>query len=97
MEKVIKGTFELDKNIINWEEYEDKHRKAFEEILDWANHFNIRIVIWTSDDNSCLFKYEIVGETASFCKGLLSELRSMLKQEWKKTTSIWQCSGDILG
>lgn len=96
MKKFIKGTFELDKDVINLEEYEDKHNIAIEEIIDWANSYNVAINMGTSDDNTYLLEYKIVGKTASSCKGLLSELRSMLKDEWKKTQSVWQASGDIL-
>ena len=96
MKKFIKGTFELDKDVINLEEYENKHTIAIEEIIDWANSYNIAINMGTSDDNTYLLEYKIIGKTASLCKGLLSELRSMLKDEWKKTKSVWQASGDIL-
>ena len=96
MKKFIKGTFELDKDVINLEEYENKHTIAIEEIIDWANSYNIAINMGTSDDNTYLLEYKIVGKTASSCKGLLSELRSLLKDEWKKAQSVWQASGDIL-
>lgn len=96
MKKFIKGTFELDQDVVNLEEYEEKHKRAIEEIIDWANDFNVGINMGTSDDNTYLIEYKIVGKTASFCKGLLSELKSMLKDEWKKTKSLWQGSGDIL-
>lgn len=96
MKKFIKGTFELDKDVINLEEYEDKHKTALEEIIDWANSLDVDVLFGTSDDNAYLIEYKIVGKTASLCKGLLSELRSMLKDEWKKTQSVWQASGDIL-
>lgn len=96
MKKFIKGTFELDKDVINLEEYENKHTIAIEEIIDWANSYNVAINMGTSDDNTYLLEYKIVGKTVSLCKGLLSELRSMLKDEWKKTQSVWQASGDIL-
>ena len=96
MKKFIKGTFELDINVTDLVTYEEKHKRAIEEIIDWANSLNVAIKMGTADDDSYLLEYKIVGKTASFCKGLLSELRTMLKAEWKKTTSLWQGSGDIL-
>lgn len=96
MKKFIKGIFELDQDVINLEEYEEKHKMAIEEIIDWANDFNVRINMGISDDNTYLIEYKIVGNTASFCKSLLSELKSMLKNEWKKTKTLWQSSGNIL-
>lgn len=96
MKKFIKGIFELDQDVINLEEYEEKHKMAIEEIIDWANDFNVRINMGISDDNTYLIEYKIVGNIASFCKSLLSELKSMLKNEWKKTKTLWQSSGNIL-
>lgn len=96
MKKFIKGTFELDQNVINLEEYEATHKRAIDEIFDWANSFDVGINMGTSDDNTYLLEYKIVGHTASFCKGVLAELKSILKDEWKKTKSLWQGSGDIL-
>lgn len=96
MKKFIKGTFELDQNVIDLEGYEEQHKRAIEEILDWAESYDVGINMGTSDDNTYLIEYKIVGKTASFCKGVLAELRSMLKDEWKKTKSLWQGSGDIL-
>lgn len=96
MKKFIKGIFELDQDVINLGEYEEKHKMAIEEIIDWANDFNVRINMGISDDNTYLIEYKIVGNTASFCKSLLSELKSMLKNEWKKTKTLWQSSGNIL-
>lgn len=96
MKKFIKGTFELDQNIIDLKEYEEKHRKAIEKIVSWADTFDIGINMGTADDNSYLIEYKIVGKTKSFCNGLLSELKSMLKDEWKKISVVWQGSGDVL-
>lgn len=96
MKKFIRGTFELDHNVTDLESYEEKHKIALAEIVDWANSLDVRITMGTSDDDTYLIEYKIVGNTASYCKSLLSELRSMLKDEWKKTKSLWQGSGDIL-
>lgn len=96
MKKFIKGTFELDQDVVNLEEYEAKHKRAIDEIFDWANSFDVSINMGTSDDNTYLIEYKIIGNTASFCKGILAELKVILKDEWKKTKSLWQGSGDIL-
>lgn len=96
MKKFIKGTFELDQNVTNLEEYEEKHKRAIEEIINWAYSFDININMGTSEDNSYLIEYKIVGKTSAGCKGLLSELKAMLKEEWKKPINLWQGSGDIM-
>lgn len=96
MKKFIKGTLELDQNITDLETYEEKHKRAIEELIDWANSFDVAINMGTSDDNTYLIEYKIVARTASMCKSLLSEMKGILKEEWKKTKSLWQGSGDIL-
>ena len=96
MKKFIKGTFELDQGVTDLVEYETQRKNAVEELIDWANSFDVEICVGTSDDNSYLCEYKIVGKTASFCKGLASELKELLKEYWPKTKSLWQGSGDIL-
>lgn len=96
MKKFIQGTFELDQDVINLKEYEEKHKMVITKIIDWANKYDVDINMGISLDNSYLIEYKIVGNTLSFCKGLLSELKSMLKNEWKQMKSLWQGNGDIL-
>lgn len=62
MKKFIKGTFELDKDIVNLEEYEEKHKRAILEILDWAESFDVGINMGTADDNTYLIEYKIVAK-----------------------------------
>ena len=59
MKKFIKGTFELDQNVVDLEGYEEKHRKAIDEIVDWANSFDVGIGMGTASDNSYLLEYKI--------------------------------------
>ena len=96
MKKFIKGAFELDRDVTNLEEYEEKHKETIEKIIDWANRFNVAFGMGTSDDNTYLIEYKIVDKNATCCKYLLYELRSILKSEWKKAKELWQGSGDVL-
>ena len=96
MKKFIKGTFELDQNVVDLLKYEEKHIKAIEEIIDWANKFDVEIRMGTAEDDSYLIEYRIVGNTTAFCKSLLSELKPIIKKEWKKAKSLMETSGSIL-
>lgn len=96
MRKFIKGTFELDQNVTDLVEYEKKHETMLNKLVEWATRLNIAINIGTSEDNTYLCEFKIVGATASYCRGLCSELKQMLKAEFPKTKSIWQGSGDVL-
>lgn len=96
MKKFIKGAFELDQNVTNLEEYEKEHKWAIDYIISWGNKYDIGINIGTSDDNKFLIEYRIVGDTVTYCKALLSKLKSMLKDEWKKTKSLYEISGKTI-
>lgn len=96
MKKFIKGTFELELNVADLVAFEEQHKVAINGWIDWANRFGVALNLGTSDDNTYLCEYKIVGATASYCKGLASELRQMIKSEFPKTRSLWQGSGDIL-
>ena len=72
MRKFIKGAFELDQNVIELEKYEEKHKIAIKEIIDWANSYGVCINMGTADDNTYLIEYKIIGKTKSFCNGLLA-------------------------
>ena len=50
----------------------------------------------TSEDNTYLVEYKVIGNTLAYCKGIVAELKSMLKKEWKKTNSVFQANGDVL-
>ena len=92
MRKFIKGTFELDQNVTNLVEYEKKHETMLNNLVEWATRLNIAINIGTSEDNTYLCEFKIVGATASYCRGLCSELKQMLKAEFPKTKSIASCT-----
>ena len=94
MKKFIKGAFELDENVIDLVAHEEKHKIALEEIVEWANNAGVAILFGTSEDNTYLCEYKIVGKTVAFCKGLASELKALLKDEFPKTKMVWQGTGD---
>jgi hypothetical protein len=94
MKKFIKGAFELDYDITDLVGYEEKHRNVIEEIIDWADNYDVRVNMGTSDDNTYLIEYRVVGRTVSLCKGIVAELKSILKTEWKQTKLSWQVTGD---
>lgn len=96
MKRFIKGTFELDQNVTDLEAYEENHIIALSEIINWANDLNVYVAFGTADDNTYLCEFKMVGNTASLCRSLLSELKEMLKKEWKKPKSLWEASGNVL-
>lgn len=96
MKRFIQGTFELDTNVTDLVEYEKKHDAMLNRLIEWADGLGVALNLGTSDDNTYLCEYKVVGNTASYCKSLCSELRKMLKDEFPKTQSLWQGCGDVL-
>jgi hypothetical protein len=96
MKKFIKGTIELDKNVEDLEAYEKKKELYLSAIRGFCDKYDIEYVIGTSDDNYCLIEYKIVANTKSLCKGILSELKALLKRYFPYVKSFWEASGDIL-
>ena len=94
MKKFIKGTFELDKDVTDLAAYEEARKRVIERLIDWAKSFNVYINMGTSEDNSYLIEYKIVSNTSAMCKGLLAEMKQILKTEWKKPKLLLQLSGD---
>ena len=96
MKKFIKGTFELDKNVVDLEEYENKRKTKILEIVDWCNTFGVAINCGTADDNAYLCEYKIVAKTKAMCNSLLREFKELLKECYPYVKTIWQGSGDQL-
>lgn len=97
MKKFIRGTWELDENVTDLVAYEEQHVKAIEQLIEWANSLGVYLNMGISEDNYYLCEYVIRGNTASYCKGICSELKHMLKAEFPKVELVYQGSGDYLG
>ena len=96
MKKFIKGTIELDSNVTDLGSYEKKKELYLEAIRDFCDKYLIEYVMGTSDDNYYLIEYKIVANTKSLCKGILTEMKTLLKRYFPCAKSLWEASGDIL-
>lgn len=96
MKKYIHGAFELETGVKDLIGYETIHEAALNRIIKWADKFFVAINTGTTANDEYLIEYEIVANTMQMCMGLLSELKYMLKPEWKKPVSLWQERGNIL-
>ena len=94
MKRFIKGIFELDKNVTDLVAYEEKKKVQLLNIVDWCNRFEVEINLGTADDNTYLCEYKIVANTKAMCKGLLKELKQMLKDCFPYVETLLQMEGD---
>jgi hypothetical protein len=96
MKKFIKGTLELDKDVTDLVAYEEPMKAKIDRLNEWCTKQGIQFICGTSDDNTYLCEYKIIANTKAMCKGLLQELKSILKDMYPYVKEIWQGSGDIL-
>lgn len=94
--KFIRGTFELEKNVVDLEGFESKIQKQLTEIVNWAKVNNVALNIGTSEDNTYLCEFQATGRTKQMCDGYVAELKAMWKQIFPKTRLLFQASGNIL-
>lgn len=58
-------------------------------ILDFANKHDVGFNLGYSDNNGLVATYEAEGKTSAYCKGMVSEIKQMLKD-------TFNCKIDVL-
>ena len=96
MRKFIQGTFKLDYDVADLISYEETHKKAIIDIINWANNHEVYVLFGTSNDDVYLCECDIVCDTLALCKGLMAELKKKLKSEFPKTKLVYQGNGTVL-
>lgn len=96
MRKYVRGSFHLDFNISDIETYTVNHQKEINKVCDWGNDLLIAVRFGTTKNDEFICEYLVKGNTASYCNGLVSELRAMLKETWKSISIIYKESGEII-
>ena len=97
MRTFIKGQFALAKNVDDLVAYEEKCKSHICELLDYAEGKGLEFILGTSDDNTYFIEYRIIGKNYTYCNGVLSGMKSILRKGWGKIENLLQISGDYLG
>lgn len=93
--KFVRGTFIIEKNVVDLNAYYLKHQRAIDSIVKWADQVGMYVGFGTSSDNTYLCEYEVTQLKKSACTGLANELKAMLKAEWKSAVQLgFQSYGD---
>ena len=90
----IKGTYKLDRNITDLQEYEDSHSAIIQKIMEFAQDADFQISFDLLDDDCYGCMYEITGKNYTACQKLHKELFSKLRDKWKKMERVFEYSGD---
>ena len=96
--KFIKGTFEIDKDVVDVKSYEQDKTEKVTEIIDWcwSNSVGISVEFGTAEDNTYLCEYKIVGMTKAQCNETLRDLKKRLRGCFPYVKMLLQISGDCL-
>lgn len=92
-EKFVRGSFVLDENVEDTDTYYEEHKAKIDSIIEWANRMGIYVGFGISESRNYLCEYEVTGQTTRMCKGVASELKALLKPEWKKVRMSYQVEG----
>lgn len=96
-QKYVRGSFLLEENVDDSKAYYEQHKAKVDEVIAWANQLHISYVAFgLSADHTYLCEYEVYGQTTRMCKGVASELKAMLKSEWKGIRMGYQVEGHTL-
>lgn len=91
--EIVKGLFVLDKDIYDSEAMYKSHKGAIDDIIDWGNKLNLFVGFGSLSDHSYGCQYEMHGLTKTYLKGLVSELKTMLKSEFPNFKESFQMFG----
>lgn len=94
--EVVKGLFILDKDIYDTEAMYESHKKTIDNIIDWGNKLDLCICFGGMNDHSYGCQYEMRGLTKSYLKGLVAELKVMLKPEFPNFKESFQMFGEMI-
>lgn len=89
----VRGSWLLEKDVIDDSTYYKQHKSAIDSIIAWANSLNIYTGFGVSSDKTFLCEYEVFSDTKAMCKGIASELKAKLKSEWKGVSLGFQTFG----
>lgn len=92
----IKGTFELEKNVVDLDVFEAKIEKQLKEIANWANVNKVSLRVGTSEDYTYLCEFYATARTKQMCDGYVAELKAMWREIFPKTRLLYQASVDTL-
>lgn len=74
---------------INTKITDEKIKELVQPIADFTNKHDIGFMIGYNRENNLVAIYEIEGKTSAYCKGMVAEIKQMLKDAFK-------CKIDVL-
>jgi len=92
-QQYVRGSFLLEENVGDAQAYYEQHKRTIDSIIEWADTLRIYVGFGVSEDRTYLCEYEVLGATKQMCNGVVTELKALLKAEWKKVSLGYQTKG----
>lgn len=96
MKKIIKGTYKINDEIVNLNDFVEKNNAIFKFLIKFANDNDIGFNIGLSNKGDILCEYSVIKQTLKECKIALSEFNKKLKMIFKKVEILYEANGDKL-
>lgn len=95
--KFKRGAFVLKEGVTDLVAFEKPIEAQLRKIIDWAERNSVELAFGTTEDNTYICQYRVVAQTNQLCKGLVAELKAMVKELFPKLYLSHEWSGDYLG
>lgn len=92
--KFKKGAFVLKEGVTDLVAFEKPIEAQLKEIIAWAERNRVELAFGTTENNTYICEYKVVANTNQLCRGLVAELKAMVKKLFPKLSLSHEFSGD---
>lgn len=92
--KMVKSVMKISDPVENQQKFEEENHDKMVEIIDYCDELALCAMFGTNDDGEYLFQVEILADTVSECKGILSSVKKKVKKIFKGSKEIFQATGE---
>ena len=82
--KFKKGAFVLKEGVTDLVAFEKPIEAQLKEIIAWAERNRVELAFGTTENNTYICEYKVVANTNQLCRGLVAELKAMVKKLFPK-------------
>ncbi len=92
--KMVKSVIKISDPVENQQKFEEENHDKMVEILDDCDARSLAAGFGTNESGEYLFQVEILADTVSECKGILSLVRKKVKSHFKGAKEVFQVTGE---
>ena len=95
MDRFVRGTFCLDRDVVDLENWEQLHKLQLEQIGELCKILDIEFQCGLTEDNKYIIEYRVIAPTAQQCNSFYRELKTTLKEYFTKPEELQQFKGRL--